>query len=113
MKQLSIFDLTGEFDKLLEQLKPYGIDDIYLNKIKGNWWTLSKIELYLDREKKYREYKQKMIELLLDFYKDSDDIDTIYYKEYDYLRINSGRTRSSYPVYCLEMINQKDRCKND
>ena len=111
MEQISIFDLTDEFDKLLEQLKPYGIDDIYLNEIKGNCWTLLETSQYLEREKNYKEYKQKMIELLLDFYKDNENIEAVYYKDEDFLRIFSER--SMYPVYCLEMINQEDRCKND
>ena len=109
--QLTIFDViqNDKFKELLETVKEYGIDKIYNEEFKDKCETLKTIHEMLEKQKNYKIYQKKILNLLTDYYKSNDDIEVIYYEDSDYIRINSNLSRSSYPVFCLEMIKLKDR----
>lgn len=107
MGQLTIFDIykNNSFSSILEQLKEYGIDEYYRKHYKGKYELLSSIRKGLEQLPNYYEYRNKMFELLKDHFKNREDVELIYYKEYDYIRI--FEFKASYPLYCLEMINRE------
>lgn len=107
MEQLNIFDVSKDnlFASMLKQLEQYGIDEYYRNHYKGNGELLMTISKGLAQLPNYYEYRNKMYLMLMDHFKDRDDVDLIYYKEYDYIRI--FEPKATYPLYCLEMLNRK------
>ncbi len=111
--QMTIFDLINKspFEEMLDKLNEYEIDEYYITHFKNKRELLSIISNELSELEDYSEYKKEMLSLLNNYYKNSKDVDVIYYEDYDYnyIRLNSSRTRSNYPVFCLEMILEKDR----
>jgi len=108
---MSLFDFINKskFEKMVDIISEYGIDKYYIDNFKGKYETLKVINDTLSELDKYQEYKNKMLILLTKYYKDSENIELIYYEDYDYIRLDSNITRSSYPIYCLEMIQKEDR----
>lgn len=106
--QVTIFDVMQEdnYEKLLKELSKYGIDEYYNNHFKGKQELLSIISNKLEQLPKYREYRDKLLKLLQDYFFNSDEVEIKYIEKYDYIRIYEPRT--SYPVYCLAMINKKN-----
>ena len=109
--QITIFDFINklEFEKMLDKLSKYKIDDYYNKNFKGKQEILSIINNELSKLNNYSRYKKEMLDLLTEYYKDSKEIEVIFYKEYDCIRISS--IKRSYPVFCLEMIQKEDRIK--
>lgn len=114
-KQISIFDLLEEqkksiemntFDNMISQLECYEIDEYYRKHFKGNCSLLREIEDNLIRLPKYYEYREKMFNLLTKYFQDREDIELIYIKEYDYIRVYEPK--KTYPLYCLEMFNKEN-----
>lgn len=108
---MTIFDFINktEFQKMLENLSKYKIDDYYNKNFKGKQEILSIINNELSKLNNYSRYKKEMLNLLIGYYKDSKDIEVIFYEEYNQIRINS--IKCSYPVFCLEMVRKEDRIK--
>lgn len=112
MYQIDIFDIEEEkeknekidtFIKLLNQLESYGIDERYRNEHKGKQHTFRVISNDLCNMPKYKEYQKKLLKILQGYFKDNDEVDVIYYEDYDYIRM--FEPNQSYPLYCLEMLN--------
>lgn len=106
--QISIFDVIQEdnYEKLYKELSEYGIDEYYDNHFKGKYELLSVISNELEQLTKYREYRDKLYKLLQNYFLDNEEIEIKYIKEYDYIRIYEPN--STYPVYCLSMINKEN-----
>lgn len=106
MEQLSIFDIekNNVFNSMLEQLDKYGIDEYFRKNYKGNHELLRVIQEGLEQLPNYCEYRTKMYEMLIEYFKDREDVEIIYYKDYDYIRVYDPT--GSYPLYCLEMLDK-------
>lgn len=107
MEQISIFDIEKDntYTSILEQLESYGIDEYYRKHFKGNHELLRTIEEELEKLPNYHEYREKMYKMLVEHFKDRDDVELIYFKEYDYIRIYEPT--GTGPLYCLEMLNKE------
>lgn len=108
--QISIFEIMQEdnYEKLYNQLEDYKIDEYYDIHFKGKSELLRVISDELEKLPRYREYRLKLFKLLKEFFRENDDVEIKYIKDYDYIRIYD--LTGSYPVYCLSMIN-KDNFK--
>ena len=107
--QLDIFEIlsSNKYEKALEELSSYEIDEYYRNHFKGKSELLWKINNTLSNLDNYKEYHQKLYKVLKEYCKDVMGIEV--YKSDDCIRIQSSKSRSNYPVYCLEMLNKEDR----
>lgn len=108
-RQVDIFEIISstKFDEALSKLEKYGVDEYYRNHFKGKSELLMTISNTLSQIDNYEEYNEKLYEILKEYFKDSIEIKVR--KNADYIRIQSSKSRSDYPIYCLEMIKKEDR----
>lgn len=94
-------------------MSSYGIDKYYVDHFKGKCELLSTIYNKLSSLEHYDEYIEKLYKVLENYFEDMIGIEIEKYSSECYdkeiLRIRSSRSRSSYPLYCLEMLSKEDR----
>lgn len=107
MRQIDIFDIGkgNTYTNLLEQLESYGIDEYYRKYFKGKCELLRTIKEALEMLPHYYEYRTKMYEMLVEHFKDRNDVELVYYDNHDYIRIYTSI--GTQPLFCLEMLDQE------
>lgn len=133
--QMSIYDIleSNPYDELLDKLKKYGIDDIYIEKFKGKQENFITIYEELIKNKNYDEYIEVLYEELkkyvepvedardYDLWKEGQavmDISPFREKGHNHLTILVPEDKENYdkhpyyhkmcgPYFCLSMIPKR------